>query len=76
MRVLSMSNSDIELYVNSLEKAAKGIKDEIYRISWYMRGGVSSQDLFHIYSYEDRQLMFDIIKENIEATKTSKMPLI
>lgn len=76
MRVLSMSNSDIELYVNSLEKSAKGVKDEIFRISWYMRGGVSSSDLFHTYSYEDRQLMFDIIKENIEATKTSKMPLI
>lgn len=41
-----------------------------------MRGGVSSQDLFHIYSYEDRTIMNDIIKDNIEATKAAKMPLV
>lgn len=58
------------------EGQAKEIKDEIFRISWYMRGGVSSQDLFHTYSFEDRRMMFEIIKENIEATKNAKMPLL
>lgn len=58
------------------EGQAKEIKDEIFRISWYMRGGVSSHDLFHTYSFEDRRMMFSIIKENIEATKNSKMPLL
>lgn len=71
-----MPNSDIETYVNSLEGAAKSIKDEIFRVSWYMRGGVSSHDLFHTYSYEDRQILYKIIKENIEATKNAKMPLL
>lgn len=71
-----MSNSDIEGYVNSLENAAKSIKDEIFRVSWYMRGGVSSHELFHTYSYEDRQMLFSIIKDNIEATKNAKMPLL
>ena len=71
-----MSNSDIEAYVNGLELAAKGIKDEIFRISWYMRGGVDSNDLFHKYSYEDRQIIYEIIKDNIETTKNTKMPLI
>jgi hypothetical protein len=41
-----------------------------------MRGGVSSDALFHAYSYEDRKIMNEIIKENIETTKNSKMPLI
>jgi hypothetical protein len=41
-----------------------------------MRGGVSSQDLFHIYSFEDRQIMNNIIKENIELTKKSGLPLL
>lgn len=76
MRILSMSNSDIETYVNGLEKSAKGVKDEIFRISWYMRGGVNSFDLFYKYSYEDRQIMYEIIKDNIESTKNSKMPLL
>jgi hypothetical protein len=41
-----------------------------------MRGGVTSQELFHIYSYEDRVLINDIVKDNIEATKKSGLNLI
>lgn len=59
-----------------MEVETKQLKDEFFRLSWYMRGGVSSQDLFHVYSYEDRKIMNEIIKENIEITKTSRMPLI
>jgi hypothetical protein len=73
---LRLSNSEIEEFVKSLEHDVKGLKDEIFRLSWYMRGGVSSQDLFHIYSYEDRKLLSEIIKENIEATKKSGIPLL
>lgn len=41
-----------------------------------MRGGVSSFDLFHTYSYEDRMIMNDIIKDNIDATKKSGLNLV
>jgi hypothetical protein len=41
-----------------------------------MRGGVSMNDLMHTYSYDDRDAMLEIIKENIELTKTSQMPLL
>lgn len=71
-----MNNSDIPEYVKSFENMQKDIKDEIFRISWYMRGGVNSQDLFHIYGYEDRQIMNQIIKENIETTKKTQMPIL
>lgn len=71
-----MPNSDIDKYVEQLETEAKGIKDEIFRISWYMRGGVSSHDLMYRYSYEDRGIIGNIIKENIETTKESRLPLL
>jgi hypothetical protein len=71
-----MSNSDIESYLKSLDNESKSIKDEIFRISWFMRGGVSSYDLFHVYSVEDRDIMNKIIKENIENTKNTKLPLM
>ena len=58
-----MSNSDIPKFINNLESAIKVIKDEIFKISWYMRGGVTAQELLHIYSYEDRTIMSNIIKE-------------
>jgi hypothetical protein len=41
-----------------------------------MRGGVTSQELFHIYSHEDRVIINDIVKDNIEATKKSGLNLI
>jgi hypothetical protein len=41
-----------------------------------MRGGVSVNDLMTIYSYEDREMMYGIINENIEATKVAQMPLL
>lgn len=71
-----MPNSDIDKYVEQIEADAKGIKDEIFRISWYMRGGVSSHDLMYRYSYEDRTIIGNIIKENIETTKESRLPLL
>jgi hypothetical protein len=62
--------------VDRLDLEAKEIKDEIYRLSWYMRGGVTSHELFHVYGYEDRAIINGIIKDNIEATKKTGLNLI
>lgn len=59
-----------------MENYIKDIKDNIFRLSWYMRGGVSSHDLFHIYGPEDRNIMDKIVKDNIETTKNSGLPII
>jgi hypothetical protein len=62
--------------VNDLEAESKMLKDDIFRLSWGMRGGVNSYDLFHNYSHEDRVIMNKIINENIESTKKSGIALI
>ena len=41
-----------------------------------MRGGVTVNDLLDRYSSEDREIFYEVIKENIEATKNTQMPLI
>lgn len=41
-----------------------------------MRGGVSLNDLYDRYGPEDRELMHELIKDNIETTKATQMPLI
>ncbi len=41
-----------------------------------MRGGVSVNDLLLTYSFEDRDMLYNVIKENIKATKENKMPLL
>jgi len=41
-----------------------------------LRGGVTLEQLLHVYSAEDREAMYAVIKENIELTKTAQMPFL
>lgn len=41
-----------------------------------MRGGVSSTDLLYLYSFEDREIISNIIEENIKASIDSGLPLL
>lgn len=41
-----------------------------------MRGGVSIQELLHLYSADDRESMYEVVKENVEITKIAQMPLL
>lgn len=71
-----MSASDIEEYLVRLEKEIKDFKTELMRLSWYMRGGVTVDQLLHQYSYDDRNSMYIVIKENIDISKETNMPLV
>lgn len=71
-----MSDSDILEFLIRLESEVKDFKLELFRISWFMRGGVSVNDLYDRYSYEDRELMYEIIKDNFANSKEAQMPLI
>ena len=71
-----MPNSDIETYLVSFDSSAKDLKENLFRTSWYMRGGVTVNDLLYLYSYEDREILGKIIKENIEITEKTNMPLV
>lgn len=46
------------------------------RLTWSMRGGVSYAELLDRYTADDREAINDIIKENIENTKETRMPLM
>lgn len=56
-----------------LEGFQKEFKSELMKICWYMRGSISLDEAYNL-SYEDKQLLGDIIKENLETTKKTKMP--
>lgn len=43
------------------------------KITWWMRGGVTLSEAWEL-SYEDKLIINDIIKENLETTKKTKMP--
>jgi len=51
----------------------KELKSEIMKMCWYMRGGLTLEEGFSL-SYEDRMLINDIIKDNLETTKKTQLP--
>lgn len=59
--------------VERMEKEAKGIKAEILKLCWSMRGGVTYNEAMHM-SYEDRMLIGELVKDNLDTTKKSGLP--
>jgi hypothetical protein len=41
-----------------------------------MRGGVTVNDLLYIYGHEEREMITKLVKENIELTEKTRMPLL
>ena len=59
--------------VDKMEKEAKQIKDEMFRICWSMRGGITLDQAMQL-SYSDRESIAELIKNNLETTKKSGLP--
>jgi hypothetical protein len=55
-----------------LDKEAKAIKKDVLKLCWYMRG-LSYSEAMHL-SWEERELVGEIIKENLETTKKTGLP--
>lgn len=55
------------------DKDSKAIKKDLLTTCWYMRGSISYDDAMML-SFEDRLLINDIIKSNLETTKESGLP--
>lgn len=56
-----------------MEKETSDIKQEALKISWYMRGGLSYNDALQL-SANERSIINEIIKGNLETTKKSGLP--
>lgn len=55
-----------------MDKAARAIKKDVLKMCWYMRG-LSYSEAMHL-SFEEREIVSEIIKENLETTKKTGMP--
>jgi hypothetical protein len=56
-----------------MDKEINDIRLEALRLSWYMRGGLT-YDQALLLSIEERKLISQIIKDNMETTKKSGLP--
>ena len=72
-RLLIADNEQIGAYIDSLDKEAEQIKAESFRLSWYLRGGATYEDVMNM-SMQERKLIAALSKENMETTKKSNLP--
>ena len=70
---MTLSNEQVVEYLNSLDKESKAIKKDLLKMCWYMRGGLTYDEAVNL-SSQERDIINDIIKDNLETTKKSKMP--
>ena len=55
-----------------LDKEGKALKKDCMKLCWYMRG-LSYTEVMHM-SWEEREIIGEIVKENLETTKKSGLP--
>jgi len=70
---LNLDLEGINQLVKDYELDSKAIKDELFRICWYMRGGLSYSESM-LLGFEDREIIGRIIEKNLETTKESGLP--
>jgi hypothetical protein len=56
-----------------MEKEANNLKAQCLKMSWHMRGGSTYTDVLNM-SFNERNMIAELIKSNLETTKTSKLP--
>lgn len=59
--------------IESMEQEAKSIREECFRLSWYMRGGITYDNVLLLSSAE-RSMIAELAKENLETTKKTNLP--
>lgn len=70
---MTLTDADIEDWLNLLEKETKAVREEALRFTWWMRGGVSYEESMML-SHEEREIIGRIIEDNMETAKKSQMP--
>lgn len=54
------------------ERQVRSIKQNILKMCWFMRGGVTYSELMEM-SVQERNIIGKIVEENLETTKKSGM---
>ena len=60
-------------FLERYDKQTKALKKEALKMCWYMRGGLTYDEAMGI-SEQERAIIADIVKDNMEATKKSGLP--
>ena len=73
MRLLHLDHEGVKKLIDDMESECAAIKKNALSMSWYMRGGVTYEDVLNM-SSDEREEIKKIIDNNMEVTKKSQLP--
>jgi hypothetical protein len=73
MRLLGWDLDRILREVEGLDKESAALKADLIKLCWFMRGGITLDDVYSM-SYDERMMIAAVIEENLETTKKTGMP--
>lgn len=56
-----------------MDSEVKDLKHELMRLCWYMRGGMTYSEVYQL-PPKDREIIANIIKDNLDTTKKTGQP--
>jgi hypothetical protein len=59
--------------IDAMDKETHNIRLDVLKLCWYMRGGITYEEAMQM-SEADRDIVNEIVKENLETTKKSGLP--
>lgn len=68
-----MNLPEILAEVDNLDKESRALEADLMKICWYMRGSIDL-DAAYAMSIDQRIIVSQIIKENLETTKKTGIP--
>ncbi len=70
---MTLDNPETIEYLEQLDKESRAIRNESMKLSWWMRGGATYEDIIMM-SRSERDMIGKLIEDNMEATKKSGLP--
>ena len=56
-----------------MDQESKQIRDDALKMCWYMRAGLTYTEAMNL-GFQERDIVSQLIKENLETTKKSGLP--
>jgi hypothetical protein len=72
---LNKTIEEIVKYTEGLDKESKALIKDTLRLAWYMRGGLTTTEAYML-TFEEREAINDIVKENMEWSKELGHPVL
>ena len=70
---MHLDANGIDTLVKNYEKDSKALKDNLFRLCWFMRGSLSITESYML-TRDDQLILAEIIEGNLNTTKETQLP--